>query len=193
MSAAASRCPQPSPRCPQLSSMHLCMAKAVIFLLSSLPSRTAAIPALGTPINGHNDFGHAVNGAALGRRSPPSASPPHPFLQLLFLPTFSPQTAAMPAPPARGDGGTPARASTPGPLFPHSLPAHPGAAQRSTPCLSFPSSANGMAAVPVSPCQKAWNSRILNGHKVAINCKSCPCPLQSSKCLQQTHCSPCSL
>lgn len=125
VSAAASRCPQPSPRCPQLSPMHLCMAKAVIFLLSSLPSRTAAIPALGTPINGHNDFGHAVNGAALGRRSPPSASPPHPFLQLLFLPTFSPQTAAMPAPPARGDGGTPARASTPTLSFPTVCPHTP--------------------------------------------------------------------
>lgn len=36
----------------------------------------------------------------------------------------------------------------------------------------------------MSPCQKAWNSQILNGDKVAIKYKSRPSPFHFSKCLQ---------
>lgn len=38
--------------------------------------------------------------------------------------------------------------------------------------------------MPMSPCQKAWNSQILNGDKVAIKYKSHPSPFHFSKCLQ---------
>lgn len=114
---------------------------------SSLPSRTAAIPALGMLINRRSNFGHAVNGAALGRSVSPSTShtsaPSH---SNFSLPLFPPDCSAACIPLPGGGRWDPGQRSRSLPCRSPSLPACPEASHVTTPCLSFPNWVNGVAA-----------------------------------------------